>query len=250
MLTPKQVLPLLMGAALALVAAPIADAGTGGTGGTRAAAHKTQQHGKRRARGVVLSGRGKPSLRLGRVGDVYLRTRDRTLWGPKTRQGWGRPRPLAGRGSGSSGSAGRTGAPGAPGAPSAPAPGAPIVVARVPQPSVISTRKEGIGFSAEPTVTLFAEIPAGVSVVALRPRGGPAPGAPSTNGCTLRSLSLDLTGRADGAPSVATVMSFAGERAILYCALGYEADNGATTDVGGTEVVVQPLITSPAPRQN
>lgn len=265
MLTSRRTLPLLSAAAIALAAAPAAhaaapDAGRGPAAqaaAKRSAAKRGAGKGAKGKRkpaaargGVVLSGRGRPSARLGRIGDVYLRTSDQTLWGPKTRRGWGRPSPLRGR-EGPSGREGRPGAPGQPGTPGAPGvPGVGFgpgyVAASVPEPGVISIDVDtSTGRTTNAVeVRLPVRLPAGISLVQLRMRGmvGGMLNFPS---CTVELPSMDdIVGASEYDPPrdfVGLASTAIEATAWLRCSVASPTPTTASGNVAGTEVFVYPL---------
>lgn len=131
-----------------------------------------------RAGGTVLSGSKAPGARLGSNGDLYLRTSDDTLYGPKTRRGWGRPRSLVGP-QGPQGLQGAQGAPGATG-PQGPASTPPFangVVTTIAAPGTVSGTFQDNGTIFSPYVEVGSvTVPAGVALVQLRVRITPGDG--------------------------------------------------------------------------
>jgi integrin beta 8 len=67
--------------------------------------------------GRTLTGTGAPAPTLGNIGDIYFRTSNKTIYGPKTNSGWGNGTSIAGA-AGAAGADGKSvlsgaGAPGA-----------------------------------------------------------------------------------------------------------------------------------------
>lgn len=148
-----------------------ASAATAATGKDGRASKQAKKHVVKRAKrtgGTILSGAKAPGAKLGSVGDLYLRTSDDTLYGPKTRRGWGRPRSLVGP-------QGRQGAPGANGANGAQGPaGTPAfasgVVTNVGTTALTGTYDVGGELVSTPAVAGSVTVPAGISLVQLRLR--------------------------------------------------------------------------------
>ncbi|MDO8209422.1 hypothetical protein [Conexibacter sp. CPCC 206217] len=239
----KRALPLLAGAVVALGAGPLADAAPAkGRTAHRSATHKAKR-GRTPAHHVVLSGRGKPSPRLGRVGDVYLRSSDGALWGPKTRRGWGRPRPLARQGpAGRTGTAGRTGATGPAGPSLTPSFGVATQLAEIPQPGLVSAHWDADAQREidDVTIELDVALPVGISLVTLWPRGYTG-GMFNSPGCTLTGAGFALYGSGElGAPvSTLAVVPTSGTTAHLRCVAGVTPGDSREGTVAGTRVFIQ-----------
>jgi hypothetical protein len=265
MLAPRQaVVPtLLAGLALALATAPAHAAGAGATTAQVAKQPvKQKRAGRKTSSGTrkpasraaaVLSGTRRPGPRVGKLGDVYLRTTDHTLWGPKTRRGWGRPSSLRGREGpagrrGDTGAPGRTGATGPAGPPGTPTLGAPIVVARVPEPGTIASHWDDATRSVvrDKVVDQEVLIPAGISMVELHMRAFVG-GMLNFPHCELNGSGVQIVGGWEGGgSSYGVAASLHQQTARLYCyaSVWFDAREGT---VAGTEVIVYPAIAAPLP---
>lgn len=180
----RRALPALLVAALTLggiVPATAAAAPADSTATAKAAQAKRRAARRKSTRRAVsqrgsafLSGKGTPTRKLGRAGDFYLRTSDRTLYGPKTSRGWGAPTSLVGP-QGAQGPQGAPGTAGPQGTAGTPAFGSGVVT-NLASTTLTGTYGAG-GYVVSPTVDVgTVQLPAGVSLAQLRLRIAPGAG--------------------------------------------------------------------------
>jgi hypothetical protein len=182
-LSHRRALPAALAACLALGVGTAATANAAApaqaakaTRGARAKKPATKRAARRNGGGAILNGARVPGKRVGSVGDFYLRTSDRTLYGPKTARGWGRPVSLVGP-TGAQGAQGNPGANGLQGPAGTPAFGAGVVTTIAAPAALTGTYDATTGDLVSPDVEVgTVTVPAGVSLAQLRLRVTPGAG--------------------------------------------------------------------------
>lgn len=247
-------------AAVALAGAAVLPA-TGATAATKTPAAKRKKTAAKKKptaaaeRGAMLHGAGAPRRATGAIGDFYLRTSDRTLYGPKTRRGWGRPTSLAGT-PGPQGATGLQGVPGATGVPGTPAFGA-AAVTTLPAPTLLSATSDANGDAyawGVPVATVT--LPAGLAFVVIhaqvaRSGAWPANAGESWVSCGIPSTAPNLVELyveqgATTATGFAWSWNSTAVTTQLQCTLGAYFPDGTAgvtlgADLAGTQVALVPV---------